>query len=112
MLSFFCSVSELGSGEPGALFFLLGIWVSIFCLVSGQVSGPGALFFFCLVSEPGWSDPGALLFFCLVSEPGRSGPGAGFCFLLGILRQLRGVPTDGEKRVDCIRRWTFLLFFG
>ena len=55
--------------------------------------------FFCLVSEPGRSEPGALFFFGLVSEPGRTGPGALF-FLLGILSQVRGVPADGEKRVQ------------
>ena len=33
-----------------------------------------------------------------------------FFFAL-FLAQVRGVPADDEKRVDFIRRWTFLLYF-
>ena len=98
------SVSKLGWSGPGALFF--SAWylsqvgvsqlLSFFCLVSGtvfflvtgQVSGPGAHFFFCFVSEPGWRGPGALFFFSLVSEPGA-------IFFPWFLAQVRGVAADG-----------------
>ena len=50
--------------------------------VAWYLFGPGALSFFCLVSEPGRSEPGALLLFCLVSEPGWCGPGTLFFLCL------------------------------
>ena len=48
----------------------------------------------CLVPEPGRSDARCSLFFVKVGQ---------VCFfLLGILGHIRGVPADGEKRVDLV----------
>ena len=76
---FFCLGSEPGRGAPGALFFVCLESGPVFCLVSGQVVGPGALFFFAwYLSEVGVGQ--VLSFFCLVTEPGRSVPSACFFF--------------------------------
>ena len=68
-----------------------------------------SLFFASCLSQVGVGQVPGALFFCFGSEPGRSWPGAVFFALF--LVQVRGVPADGEKRADFIRRWLFLLYF-
>ena len=67
------------------------------------------LSFFCLVSNwarAEWAR--CSLFFCLVTEPGRGGPGGFLCFAWYLEPDtLRGVPSDGKKRV-----YLFLEVFG
>ena len=80
-----------------SLFCLFGVWASFLFGIWAIGSARCSLFFFAkYLREVGVGQ--VLSVFCLVTEPGRSVPSACF-FLLGILRQVRGVPAVGEKRV-------------
>ena len=97
VLSFFCAW-YLGHLQLARFIYLDQVWV-------------GQVIHFFLLGIWAWSAWARWSLFFLLGIWARSEWARCVFFLLGILRQLRGVPADGEKRVDFIRRWTFLLYF-